>query len=93
VSFISIVVVFVLPKKNSGRSAVNGQGAVSVHRDAISAFHRASGGRVDYIHALFCAIAEHNGKPPMPPNIMAAMLDLTPVSVWRIYHRCDRNKF
>ena len=45
------------------------------------------GGRVDHIHALFCAIAEHNGKPPMPSQIMAAMLDLTPVrALADIYH-------
>lgn len=53
--------------------------AVAAHRDAITEFHRVCGGRVEHIHALFCAIAEHNGKPPMPSQIMAAMLDLTPV--------------
>jgi hypothetical protein len=73
--------------------AVNCQVAVSAHREAISEFHRACGGRVDYIHALFCSIAEHNGKPPMPPNIMAAMLDLTPVSESRIKIVGNHNRF
>lgn len=32
---------------------------------------------MDLIHALFCQIAEHNGKPPIPPQTMAALLELT----------------
>jgi hypothetical protein len=32
---------------------------------------------VDLVHALFCQIAEHNGKPPIPPQTMAALLELT----------------
>uniref|UniRef100_A0A6U6BCV3 Uncharacterized protein n=1 Tax=Guillardia theta TaxID=55529 RepID=A0A6U6BCV3_GUITH len=36
------------------------------------------GGRLDLIHMMFCQIAEHNGKPPIPPQSMLLLLELTP---------------
>eukprot|EP00292_Cryptomonas_paramecium_P034368 CAMPEP_0113697004 /NCGR_PEP_ID=MMETSP0038_2-20120614/21875_1 /TAXON_ID=2898 /ORGANISM="Cryptomonas paramecium" /LENGTH=214 /DNA_ID=CAMNT_0000619931 /DNA_START=143 /DNA_END=784 /DNA_ORIENTATION=+ /assembly_acc=CAM_ASM_000170 len=56
---------------------VNAKTIVAAYREQITAFHRSCGGRVDLIHTAFCAIAEHNGKPPMPAQALAGMLDLT----------------
>mmetsp|Transcript_33889 Transcript_33889/g.66107 ORF Transcript_33889/g.66107 Transcript_33889/m.66107 type:complete len:474 (+) Transcript_33889:155-1576(+) len=58
-------------------SNVNARSIVANFKEDLYAFHKTCGGRVDQIHALFCHIAEHNGKPPLPPQTMAALLELT----------------
>uniref|UniRef100_A0A6U2CUH8 Uncharacterized protein n=1 Tax=Hemiselmis andersenii TaxID=464988 RepID=A0A6U2CUH8_HEMAN len=58
-------------------SNVNAKSIVATFKEDLYAFHKSCGGRVDLIHALFCQIAEHNGKPPLPPQTMAALLELT----------------
>eukprot|EP00281_Chroomonas_sp_CCMP1168_P032199 CAMPEP_0206251000 /NCGR_PEP_ID=MMETSP0047_2-20121206/21785_1 /ASSEMBLY_ACC=CAM_ASM_000192 /TAXON_ID=195065 /ORGANISM="Chroomonas mesostigmatica_cf, Strain CCMP1168" /LENGTH=280 /DNA_ID=CAMNT_0053676913 /DNA_START=116 /DNA_END=955 /DNA_ORIENTATION=+ len=61
-----------LPPANQNAKSIVGQ-----FKEEIYSFHKACSGRVDQIHTLFCHIAEHNGKPPIPPQTMAALLELT----------------
>jgi len=65
-----------LPPQN-----VNAKTIVQKFHPQIEALHRATKGRLDLIHAVFCQISETNGKPPMPPQILFSLLELTPEDV------------
>jgi hypothetical protein len=62
-----------LPPQNANSKAI-----VSGYREQIAALYNLTHGRLEALHVMFCQIAEHNGKPPLPPQTMLALLELTP---------------
>jgi len=62
-----------LPPQNANAKAI-----VSEYREQVAALYSMTQGRLDALHGMFCQIAEHNGKPPLPPATMLALLELTP---------------
>ena len=57
---------------------VNAKQIANKFTSQIREMHKMCGGRLDLIHMMFCQIAEHNGKPPIPPQSMLLLLELTP---------------
>ena len=62
-----------LPPQNANSKAI-----VAEYREQIAALYAMTQGRLEALHVMFCQIAEHNGKPPLPPATMLALLELTP---------------
>ena len=62
-----------LPPQNA-----NAKSIVAKYREQVAGLYALTQGRLEALHVMFCQIAEHNGKPPLPPATMMALLDLTP---------------
>jgi len=45
----------------------------------VRALHESCAGRVSVLHEAFCAVAQANGRPRLPPPAMGALLELTQV--------------
>jgi len=61
-----------LPPQNA-----NSKQIVAEYREQIASLYKMTQGRLEALHVMFCQIAEHNGKPPLPPATMLALLELT----------------
>lgn len=62
-----------LPPQNANAKVI-----VVQYREQIACLYKMTQGRLEALHAMFCQIAEHNGKPPLPPAYMLALLELSP---------------
>jgi len=61
-----------LPPQNA-----NSKQIVMEYREQIAGLYKMTQGRLEALHVMFCQIAEHNGKPPLPPATMLALLELS----------------
>ena len=61
-----------LPPQNA-----NSKQIVMEYREQIAGLYTMTQGRLEALHVMFCQIAEHNGKPPLPPATMLALLELS----------------